>query len=276
MNIGLLLPAAKKRWKPLSVKAYTIEVAEDLGFVVCLLPYAGSGAFSPPGNIKRVKSKLDRIFEDHSTWSVLEHPKLQGLYQNNLNFVAEAVRAISTERFCEVLKIVKGLGALDNKEILITGLPSYLEYAIEKLITRVKTINVLIPEDMEAPAEAEKAFLETGIPVHITNDKDVLSRNKIWLRFPGDHESFDTLPQKFKGIIVDLGALKIIDTKLRKIFSIHIEFSDRIKRRLGQQLLSTWEKGVLEGFVAAMCAESWKMSVTEASIRLGIRISFNS
>ena len=135
---------------------------------------------------------------------------------------------------------------------------------------------VEIPEDMEAPAEAEKAFLETGIPVHITNDKDVLNRNKIWLRFPGDHESFDALPQKFKGIIIDLEALKIIDTKLRKIFSIHIEFSDRIKRRLGQQLLSTWEKGVLEGFVAAVCAENWKMSVTEASTRLGTRISFNS
>lgn len=276
MKIGLLLPVVKKRWKPLSIRTYKLEAIEGLEFVVCLLPCVDSETLLHMGNIKRIRAKLDRLFEENLVWPILEHPKLHGLYQNDLSFISRVISDVVNDRFCEVLKIIKGVGTLSNKEILVTGLSHHLEYSIERLITKVKTINILIPEGMEEPAEAEKAFLETGIPVHITTDKDVLNRSNIWLRFPDDHVSFDDLPQKFKGIIVDLGAMKIIDTKLRKIFSVNIEFSDRIKRRLGQQLLSAWEKGVLEGFVIAVCANAWEINVTEASVRLGTRISYNS
>jgi hypothetical protein len=276
MNIGLLLPVKKKWWRPVSLKTYKVEVSDSLSFVVCLFPCNHIKDFFHLGNIKRSKARVDRLFEKHSAWPVLEHPELFGLYQNDLSFTQIVIRKIVVNRFYEVLKSLRGLGHLSNMEILITGLPCYLEHAIEKLITKVKTINILIPEGMEEPVEAERAFWETGIPVHITNDKDILKRNRVWLRFPRDHHSFDDLPQEYKGTIVDFEELKIIDTRIEKIYNINIEFSEVIRRKLGQKLLRTWKKGELEGFVIATYACFYDINEIEASIRLGTRITFAS
>ena len=84
------------------------------------------------------------------------------------------------------------------------------------------------------------------------------------------------MPQRFKGIIVDLGEMKIIDTKAQKVFSLCIEFSEKVKRRLGQQLLNTWEENVLEGFIILVCANAWDMSEAEVFKRLEMRFSFIS
>lgn len=276
MNIGLLLPVVKKRWKPLSIKTQIIEAAQDLNFIVCTLPCTDNVASLHPNYVKKVRVKLDKLFESYSVWTILEHPILQGLYQNDLSFVVSTVRKIAIERFYELIRSIRGLGRLNKMEVLITGLSPYLEYVIEKIITKVKTVNILIPEGMEEPAEAEKAFFETGIPIHITTDKDILNRNRLWLRFPDDDKSFDALPQKFEGTIVDFGALNLIDTQSKKIFPINIEFSGEIKRRLGQQLASTWPKGTLEGFVVSMYAAYCNINDVEASKKLGTRISFNS
>lgn len=273
MNIGLLLPVTKKWWKPLSIKTYKVAAIQNLSFVVCLFPCNNIKDFFHSGKIKRNKAKIDRLFEENSAWPILEHPKLSGLYQNDLSFIQIVTQRIVIDRFYELLKSIRGLGHFNNMEILITGLPRYLEHAIQKLITKVKTINILIPEGMEEPVEAERAFWETGIPVHITNDKDILGRNRVWLRFPQDHHSFDALPQEFNGTIIDFETLKIIDTRVEKIYNINIEFSEVIKRKLGQKLLGTWKKGELEGFVIAMYACFCDINEVEASVRLGTRIT---
>lgn len=276
MNIGILLPVKKKGWKPVALKTCQIEIVDGLNLVVCLLHYKDTGAFCRPGFRKRLKTKLDRIFEEQNAWPILEHPDIEGLYQVNTSIYTNILKELVLRRFSEILGLIKGIGALTNKEILVTGSTEYLEHAIEILITKVKTINILIPKGVSEPIEAEKAFLETGIPVHITTDYDVLNRTGIWLRFPDDNEAFDVLPQKFKGTIVDYGALKIIDTKLQKIFSISIEFSDRIKRRLGQRLLCAWKEGILEGFILLICANAWNISDDEVFKRLELRFSFLS
>ncbi|MGI6084297.1 MAG: hypothetical protein ACOYIF_02485 [Acetivibrionales bacterium] len=276
MNIGILLPVKKKGWKPAVLKTYQIEVISDLNLVVCLLPYKDTEAFSRPGFRKRLKARLDRIFNEQNVWPVLEHPAINGIYQDDAPIFTNILRELALRRFHEILGLIKGLGSLINKEILVTGASEYLEHAIEILITKVKTINILIPKGVNEPIEAEKAFLETGIPVHITTDYDVLNRTGIWIRFPDDNESFDVLPKKFKGTIVDFGAMKIIDTKLQKIFNISIEFSDRIKRRIGQQLLCAWEAGVLECFIMMVCANTWDISDAEVLKRLELRFAFIS
>lgn len=276
MNIGLLLPITKKWWRPFSINTHRIETIKGLNFVVCLLPSNNIKDYSQPNYIKRNKPKLDRLFEEQSIWPILEHPKLLGLYQTDLSFIKKVTQRVVIARFYEVLKNLKGIGRLNNIEILITGLPQYLEMAIAVLITKVKTINILIPEGIEEPMEAERAFSETGIPVHITNDVDVIKRNRVWLRFPQDDHSFDILPQKFNGIIIDFEALELIDTRLEKIYNINIKFSELIKRKLGRKLLNTWEKGVLEGFVITMYACFNDINEIEASISLCTRITFTT
>lgn len=276
MNIGILLPVTKKWWKPGTLKTYPIEITSDLNIVVCMLPYYNTEAMCLPGFRKRFKVKLDRIFEEQNAWPVLEHPDIRGFYQVDTSFFAEVIKMLALQRFSDILSTIQGVGSLINKEILVTGSSEYLEHAIEILITKVKTINILIPKGVSEPIEAEKAFLETGIPVHITTDYDVLNRTTIWVRFPDDNEDFDELPQKFKGMIVDFGEMKIIDTKVQKIFGIGIEFSDRIKRRLGQQLLNAWGKGVLEGFIILVCTNAWDINESEVFKRLEMRFSFLS
>lgn len=276
MNIGILLPVKKKWWKPVTLKTYPIEIAKDLSLVVCLLPYIDSDAMCLPSFRKRFKARLDRIFEEQNAWPILEHPDIRGLYEVDTSLFAEVIKTLALQQFSDILSSIQGVGALINKEILVTGSSEYLEHAIEILITKVKTINILIPRGVSEPIEAEKAFLETGIPVHITTDHDVLNRTGIWIRFPDDNENFDELPRMFKGLIVDFGAMKIIDTKLQKIFGINIEFSDRIKRKLGQQLLNSWGKGVLEGFIILVCANEWDINESEVFKRLEMRFSFLS
>jgi hypothetical protein len=276
MNIGILLPDEKKWWNPITIKPYRIELTEDLKLMVCLLPYKAKEALRRAGFRKRLKAKLDRIFEEQNIWPILEHPEIEGFYQIDTPAFTNAIKMLAIRRFADILTLIKGVGSLINKEILVTGSSEYLEHAIEILITKVKTINILIPEGVREPIEAEKAFLETGIPVHITTDYDVLNRTGIWLRFPDDNEDFDVLPQEFKGLIVDFGTMKIIDTKLQKIFSIGIEFSDRIKRRLGQQLLNAWEKGVLEGFIFFVFVNAYDVNDSEAFERLEMGFSFLS
>lgn len=276
MNIGILLPVTKKWWKPVTLKTYPIEITADLNIVVCMLPFNDTEAICLPGFRKRFKVKLDRIFEEQNAWPVLEHPDIRGFYQGDTSFFAEVIELLALQRFSDILSAIQGVGSLINKEILVTGSSEYLERAIEILITKVKTINILIPKGVSEPIEAEKAFLETGIPVHITTDYDVLNRTGIWIRFPDDNENFDELPQMFKGLIVDFGAMKIIDTKVKKIFGISIEFSDRIRRRMGQQLLNSWGKGVLEGFIILACANAWDINESEVFKRLEMRFSFLS
>jgi len=276
MNIGLLLPARKKKWGSASLKICSVNITDGIDLVICYVSCPEAGSFLRPGTIKRLRARLDRILEEGNVWPVLAHPDLGGFYQSGYNRFDDIIRKIAISRADEVVSSIRGLGILTNQEILVTGEPVYLERSIEKFITKVKTLNILIPEGENEPAEAERAFAETGIPVHITTDFDILHRVRLWLRFPGDHESFDVLPGKFSGTIVDFGAMKVIDTILRKIYIINIEFSDRIKRRIGQQILSSLEKGVLESFIVAACAEAWNVRVTEASSMLGIRLSFKS
>lgn len=276
MNIGLLLPVDKKKWKPISLETRTVEILESINVIVCYVHCSSYEMISRQGIRKRLKTKLDRIYGEKNVWPILEHPGLKGFYQNDDYHFDEILRDVAICRLDDVINRIKGMGNLSNKEILVTGQSAHLEHAIEKLITKVKTMNILIPEGVSEPFEAEKAFVETGIPVHITTDFDILNRVKLWLRFPDDHESFDILPQKFSGTIVDFGAMKVIDTRIRKIFSVNIEFSDVIKRRLGQNILGSLEKGALEGFIIAACANAWDINVAEASELLNMRLSFQS
>jgi hypothetical protein len=286
MNIGLLLPAqtikhGKKTFHGLNgfLRSLLLKPApfmEGLRLVVCLLPYSSSEIQTNHGLRNKVLARLSSFFEERNIWPVLEHPDIMGLCQPSGHLYQKVLTEVAVNRFVEVLKLVRGIGELSSREILVTGGSKYLEFAISRLITKVKAMNILIPEGISAPAEAEKAFSETGIPVHITNDYDILKRNRVWLRFPDDPECFDILPEKFNGVIVDFGAMKIIDTKNRKIFTVIVEFSDKIKRRIGQQILNSLEKGALEGFIVAVCANAWDISIAEASALLDMRLSFQA
>jgi hypothetical protein len=306
MNIGLILPVRQKDkdrskffglYKTMSslipatpmIGVQKIELAEDIGLVVCSVPLHTRDEMDGAFARKRLKQRIDRIFEEERVWPVIEHPDLMGLYCSHKKPrasieesaagkppVDESIAEIAADRFLEALKLVHGVGDLSSREIAVTGGSAHLEYAIARLITRVKSVNILLPEGSQSLDEAEKAFAETGIPVHITTDIDVLDRSSVWIRFPLDHISFDALPEIFRGVIVDIGNMKIIDTKNKKIFSIIVEFSDKMKRKLGQNILSFFGEGVLEGVIIAVCANVWNTSCTEASLRLGMKLSFKS
>lgn len=293
MNIGLILPAASKREEKvmprlirrLAVFLFSyryfevekIELMEGLNLVVCTLSDHTHGQLVNEGLRKKIRARLVKLFEDDRVWPILEHPDLKNLYDPHpFRYDEKVASQIAADRFLEVLKLISGVGDLRTREIAVTGGSAHLEYAIARLITKVKSMNLLLPEGSLEPNEAELAFIETGIPVHITTDTEVLKRSALWLRFPDDHESFDVLPKSYEGIIIDFGDAKIIDTKNKKIFTLYSEFSDKIKRKIGHNILSIWEKGVLESLVITLCANAWDISATETSIRLGMRLSFKS
>lgn len=293
MNIGLIMPAKMEKKEirvlkrpyraicslfssTLPIETHQVELTEELHLVVCSILFRDPEILSHEGMRKKIKAKLDKVFEEERAWPILEHPEVRGLYNLQKYRFDEAIFEVVINRFLDVLKLINGIGDLSTREISVTGESSHLEYAINGLITKVKCINILLPVGSQEPNEAEQAFEETGIPVHITTDYEVLNRTSLWIRFPNDHPSFDSLPECYKGLIVDFGNMKIIDTKNKKIFTIIVEFSDKIKRKIGHTILNAWEEGVLESAFITLCANAWDISVTEASMRLGMRISFKS
>lgn len=293
MKIGLILPAATRsddKTLPRFLSkvgdmlfsrglftCQTIEIMDGVVFEAITMTRHTQEILANEGLKKKIRTRLQRYLWDARVWPVLEHPELNGLYDPHDYSVDDTlIQEIAVNRFQEVLALIQGIGDLSTKEITVTGGSNHLEYAIAKLITKVKVMNLLLPEGSLEPSEAELAFMETGIPVHITTDEEVLNRSALWLRFPFDHARFDELPQKYQGMIVDFGEAKIIDTKNQKIFTLYPEFSDRIKRKIGHANLGLWPNGLLESVVINVCSNAWELSVTDASIRLGIRLSFKS
>lgn len=292
MNIGLIVPAREriKRHMPvrefienvtagtflsIPVEISRIRIMQDFSLVLCAVSQEAS-KISTDAARKRLKVKLHRILEKERAWPVLEHPNVRGIFNANDYSFERSVREAAINRLPELLKLIKGVGDLSLREITVTGHPKHLELAIAMLITRVKALNLLLPSGTPAPVEAELAFEETGIPVHITTDHEVLNRTPIWIRFPDDHESFDELPAIYNGIIIDLGSMKIIDTKTKKIFNIIFEFSDKIGRKIGHSILEGWTSGFLEAAIISICSDTWNISVSEASLRLGMRLAYKA
>lgn len=308
MNLGLIIPVNQENqeqgvirgiFKAMSsliadtpdIGIKRIEIAEDVNLVVCSVLFHTPQKMDSDFTRKKLKQKLAKIFEEENIFIVAEHPDIKQFYceydnpeiQKKEEFVKSQAFHIDklfpeivSDRFLELLKLVNGVGDIKSREVTVTGSPEYLEYAISGLITRVKLVNILLPEENQSLYEAEKAFVETGIPVHITNDHEVLDRSALWIRFPFDHISFDVLPEIFSGIIIDIGDMKIIDTKNRKIFNIILEFSDRMKRKIGHNILCSFEEGVLEDILITSCRNEWKTTSAEASLRLGMKLSFKS
>ena len=111
---------------------------------------------------------------------------------------------------------------------------------------------MLIPDGFPEPGKAEEAFEETGIPVHITTDPDVLNRTPLWIRFPNDHENFDSLPAVYLGRIIDLGALNIIDTRAKRIYDICLELPESFLDKM------TFDQMRYHRLpLAANCANAW-------------------
>jgi hypothetical protein len=248
-------------------------IFEDIILVICniRLSYGNARAYA---KLKRkARKKLDVLFMEKGVWSVLEHPDIKGIYPSSREQYALILGEVIVNRFAELIRILRGVGRLSDKEVTVTGQSAHLEYAIAKLITSVKSINILLPEGSEEPEEADLAFEETGIPVHITTDPEVLNRTALWIRFPFDHEDFDALPESFEGLIIDLGARKVIDTIAKTIMHISLEPSEKMKREIGRDILEGFDSDSLAGFMIGYCINAWGKSASEVSVRLGMRLS---
>lgn len=250
-----------------------LEIFEDIILVICNIRMLNGNARADARLRSRIRKKLDVLFAEKGVWSVLEHPKIKGLYPARHELYALILGEVVVNRFVELFSIIRRVGRLCDKEVTITGPSAHLEYAIAKLITSVKSINILLPEGSEAPEEADLAFEETGIPVHITTDPEVLDRTDLWIRFPYDHESFDALPESYEGLIIDLGARRVIDTKAKTIMTIGLELSEKMKRGLGRDILEGFDSDSLAGFLIDYCINAWGKNASEVSIRLGMRLS---
>lgn len=249
------------------------EIFEDIILVICNIRMLNGNARACERHRVRVRKKLDALFMEKGVWSVLVHPDIKGLYPSGREQYALILGEVVANRFAELFKVLKGVGRLCDMEVTATGQSAHLEYAIAKLITSVKSINILLPEGSEEPEEADLAFEETGIPVHITTDPEVLGRTDLWIRFPFDHEGFDALPEGYEGLIIDLGALKVIDTRAKTIMSISLALPDKMKRGLGREILEELDSDSLAGLLIDYCVNVWNKSASEASIRLGMRLS---
>lgn len=288
MNLGMILPrkatcagkprnALHRALSALSITPPTIETRglqldPGIRLIICYIPSSCGNAMHHNALNRRLKRRLDRIFTDEGVISVIEHPAVKDLYGSGKTRYEPYLMDIAVSRFSELLGIVYRGTGLNRIEITVTGNQRHLEYAITRLISLVKTINVLIPEGFQEPGKAEEAFDETGIPVHITSDPEVLNRTPLWIRFPNDHESFDCLPAAYLGRIIDLGALRVIDTRAKRGYGICLELPEPFTAEIGP-LPDELRYCGLPVFLAANCANAWGESAAEASIRLNMRLS---
>ncbi len=285
MNLGMILPRESGRREEglmnrllsvlsigrLPVETKWLHLDPHIHLLVCHIPAIYGHAMHRKGPLKRLKRKLDRMFSEEGVLSVIEHPAACNLYGSEKTRYEPCLMDIAVGRFTELLGIVHRGPGLNRMEITVTGNQRHLEYAITRAISLVKTINVLIPEGSREPGQAEEAFEETGIPVHITSDPEVLNRTPLWIRFPNDHESFDCLPAAYTGRIIDLGALKVIDTRAKRVYGICLELPMALMKELGP-LPDDLRYYRLPGFLAANCANAWGESAAEASLRLDMRL----
>lgn len=287
MNLGVILPLKqdspapgffpafllpKLRFTPDPVVTNRVELHENVNLIVCGIPAAEAKDMHQGRGRSRVRRKLDRIFSDEGVLSVLEHPGLQSIYGSDKARYDRYVADIAIGRLPELAGMVHACSNASRMEIAVTGGPPYLEYAISRLINSYKCINILIPKGHEEPGEAEAAFCETGIPVHITDDPEVLERTRLWIRFPGDHEGFDILPGVYSGRIIDLGDLKVIDTRMKRVYNICLELPGDCARKLGCPP-EEFGSSRLPGFIAACCSNAWQKSASDVSLRLGMKLS---
>jgi len=269
-TLRCLLSALPLVVPPISIRRTQLDA--NIGLLTCSIPCQGGSPLGRKWLNRRLKRKLDRIFAEEGVLSVIEHPDVKGLYGSHKTRYEAYLAEIAVYRFTELLGIVHRGPGLNRVEVTVTGNQRHLEFAITRLISLVKTINILIPEGFEEPGKAEEAFEETGIPVHITTDPEVLNRTPLWIRFPNDHASFDSLPEVYFGRIVDLGALKIIDTRAKRIYDICLELPEPL---FGEAvpLPDQFRYRRLPAFIAANCANAWGTSAAEASIRLNMRLN---
>lgn len=287
MNLGLILPREDGRGQerestlcrmlsslaitPPPIETRRLQIHPNIHLLLCYIPLSDAHAMRRKGRRRRLKRRLDRIFAEEGVLSVIEHPAVANLYGSGKTRYDPYLIEIAVARFSELLGIVYRGTGLNRIELTVTGNQRHLEYAITQAIALVKTINVLIPEGSQEPGQAEEAFEETGIPVHITTDPEVLERTPLWIRFPNDHESFDRLPAVYSGRIIDLGALKVIDTRAKRVYGICLEPPESLLGELGP-LPDELRYCRLPGFLAANCANAWGESAAEASIRLNMRL----
>jgi len=286
MNLGIILPRESSPGRtgnltrrilsalsiaPPHIGVSRVQLDPGISLVICRIPY-------PPGRSeeqrrpgRRLKRRLDRILAEEGVLSVIEHPAIRDLYGSHKARYESCLADIAVSRFAELLGIAHRGAGLRRIEVAVTGSQRHLEYAITRLITLVKTVNVLIPEGFREPGGAAQAFEETGIPVHVTSDPAVLDRTPLWIRFPNDHESFDSLPAVYRGRIIDLGALKVIDTRAKRIYDICLELPGCLLDETGP-LPDGMRYRRLPAFIAANCANAWGESAAEASVRLGMRL----
>lgn len=269
--LSRLLSLFRARRGPL--ETHSVEIFDDLTLVVCNIRTPFGYASSIEKRQRKIKRKLEELFAVTGVWSVLEHPAIGGLFDSGRERYESVRTEVAVNRFTEILKVLKGVGRLSEKEVTITGPSTYLEYAIAKLITSVRIINILLPEGSEEPEEADLAFEETGIPVHITCDPEVLIRTSLWIRFPNDHESFDALPAGYEGAILDLGALKVINTKTRTIRNISVDLSEEMGRKIGCDVTNALDSDRLSGFLIAYGTNAWGKSAADVSVGLGMTLS---
>ena len=235
MNLGIILPRESSPGRtgnltrrilsalsiaPPHIGVSRVQLDPGISLVICRIPY-------PPGRSeeqrrpgRRLKRRLDRILAEEGVLSVIEHPAIRDLYGSHKARYESCLADIAVSRFAELLGIAHRGAGLRRIEVAVTGSQRHLEYAITRLITLVKTVNVLIPEGFREPGGAAEAFEETGIPVHVTSDPAVLDRTPLWIRFPNDHESFDSLPAVYRGRIIDLGPSRLL-TPGQKGFTIY-------------------------------------------------------
>jgi len=285
MNLGMILPREASSSEPdglhrllsalsltpISIDTRWFHLAPNIHLLICHIPAFYGHAMHHKGMMRRLKRKLDKVFMNEGVLSVIEHPAVCSLYGSGKTRYEPFLVDIAVGRFTELMDIVHRGPGLNRVEITITGNQRHLEYAITRAIAMVKTINVLIPEGSQEPGQAEEAFEETGIPVHITSDPEVLNRTPLWIRFPNDHEDFDSLPAAYSGRIIDLGALKVIDTRAKRAYGICLELPGFLLRELGS-LPDELRYLRLPGFLAANCANAWGESAAEASLRLDMRL----
>lgn len=284
MNLAVLDPSSEKKspkglmgifkgfLKTPDILIREVPVVNDLSLIICNIPVPNGNAMPYHRLKRRYTKRIERMLIENRVFACLAHQTLKGMIEYAFPVDQSALHEIILHRFFEVLQQNKALGRLSRLEITVTGSPVNLEFALTKLISHVKYVNLLIPEGSREPGEAESAFEETGIPIHITSDTEVLDRTHVWIRFPNDAESFDTLPEAYGGIIFDVGALRWIDTQRKRIYAIAVELPESLKKEIGYEVIDRTGSDRLSAFLVSACSRLWNLTATDASIRLGMRL----
>ena len=157
---------------------------------------------------------------------------------------------------------------LQDMTIALSGVQkAYLNYKLMSVLSNFKLVNVIGP-DNQLQDFWDNFMDETGVPVCVTEDFDVLARSDIWISFEQT-----VARNEFDGVKIEFATKNILCKKIKKQYNMKYMFQKKLMKKLGRGLLQRFEHHILSEFLLNIIIQGHDLTLPEAEKLLGLNIS---